>query len=186
MCIRDRGCKFDSTSFPCVGYSDPTLKQSSLDGYNTVYWLKQIAHRIGIVNNNIGPSPTCTFDSTYFPYTDPTCTSYTQWSLDGYNTVYWLKQIAYNIKGGSSGNAWLLTGNTGTTSGNFIGTTDRNPLFFETNGTPAMNIDLSQNLNSVAATWSLNQDGSTSLGNGGFTTDVNGNITCLLYTSRCV
>jgi hypothetical protein len=95
-------CPFDSTSFPCITYAGGNA-QWSLDGYNTVYWLKQIAHKVGITSDNIGPSPSCPFDSTAFPYQNFSCQNFTQWSLDGYNTVYWLKQIAYNIKGSSSG-----------------------------------------------------------------------------------
>ncbi len=48
--------------------------------------------------------------------------------------------------GNSSFAQWSLTGNTGTTSSNFFGTTDGNSLRFKTNGTTGMTLTTSQNL----------------------------------------
>jgi hypothetical protein len=126
-----QSCPFPEGTFPFT--TRPCINSSSyapwgLDAYNDIYWLKQIAHIIGIKNNNIG-TPSCPFDSTAFPYSDFSCTTYAPVSLDSYNNVYWLEQIALNIKGAGAGtvtsvglqmpSTFTVTGTPVTTSGTF-------------------------------------------------------------------
>ncbi len=52
-----------------------------------------------------------------------------------------LTKYICNGLAGTAANAWGLTGTTGTTAANFIGTTDNKPVVIKTNNTQAMNID---------------------------------------------
>ncbi len=67
---------------------------------------------------------------------------------------YWAK-LADSLS--VSGSSWQLTGNAGTTSANYIGTSDNQPLSIRTNGTEAISIAANQNvaLKQVPASTSL-------------------------------
>lgn len=76
---------------------------------------------------------------------------------------------------GSASNNWSLNGNSGTTSSNFLGTVDGQPLIMKTNNNEAMRIDASGNIGigTNNPTAKLNVDGNVKFQNlGTNTTDI--------------
>src|SRR5437868_2629045 len=76
---------------------------------------------------------------------------------------------------GTAANNWSLNGNSGTTSSNFLGTVDGQPLIMKTNNNEAMRIDASGNIGigTNNPTAKLNVDGTVKFENlGANTTDI--------------
>ena len=69
--------------------------------------------------------------------------------------------------GGSAG--WNLTGNAGTTSSNFIGTTDSEPIRFKVNNTHYGLLDINENVALGSHSFEANTTGAANIGIGGVT-----------------
>ena len=66
------------------------------------------------------------------------------------NNKYLIGFDTLDLSGSGSNGSWLTTGNTGTNSANFIGTTDDVPLVFKVNNTLAGKIGIASNDNNVS------------------------------------
>ena len=88
---------------------------------------------------------------------------------------------------GSSANSWSLTGNSGTIDGtDFLGTTDKTPINFEINNTPAGRIDFSHNALFGLSTGGGDGTYNTSIGDRALNDNNGGNFNTAIGASSLV